>query len=255
MKPARRSEDAMSILTSDRTIDSVRATLQQLDWQDISRRLDEQGFATTPPLLAPLQCRQLIELYSNEGSFRSRIDMARYRFGEGEYKYLAEPLPDLVQSLRREAYPNLAPVANRWAERLRTRENYPDDLDSFQGICHKHGQHKPTPLILYYRPGGYNCMHQDLYGEIAFPLQMTCVLSQVGEDFTGGELLLVEQRPRAQSRGTTIALQQGEAVIFPNRYRPIPSARGYYRANIRHGVSTVTSGERYSLGIIFHDAK
>jgi len=181
--------------------------------------------------------------------------MARYRFGEGEYKYFSDPLPALVGALRREAYPRLACVANTWAELLRSDESYPGDLDGFLETCRKHGQLKPTPLVLYYKAGGYNCMHQDLYGEIAFPLQMTVVLSREGRDFTGGELVLMEQRPRAQSRGSAITLQQGESVIFPNRYRPIPSARGYYRANIRHGVSTITSGERYSLGIIFHDAK
>jgi hypothetical protein len=234
---------------------AIKSRLAALDWQDITDLLDGQGFATTPRLLGPAECRELMEMYRDEERFRSRIDMARYRFGEGEYKYFADPLPDVVGLLRREAYPELASVANRWAERLRTGEEYPNDLDSFLKICRKHGQHKPTPLLLYYRPGGYNCMHQDLYGEIAFPLQMTCVLSQMGKDFSGGELLLVEQRPRAQSRGTAIALQQGEAVIFTNRYRPVPSARGYYRVNVRHGVNTVTSGERYSLGIIFHDAR
>jgi hypothetical protein len=233
----------------------MQSCLAALDWQAIVRRLDEQGFATTPRLLSPADCRELIEMYSDDGRFRSRVDMARYRFGEGEYKYFADPLPTLVALLRRECYPPLAAVANRWAERLKTTERYPADLDGFLRICRKKGQHRPTPLLLYYKPGGYNCLHQDLYGEIAFPLQMTCVLSQVGKDFTGGELLLIEQRPRAQSRGTTISLQRGEAVIFTNRYRPVPSPRGYYRVNVRHGVSTVTSGERYSLGIIFHDAK
>jgi hypothetical protein len=194
-------------------------------------------------------------MYADDAWFRSRVDMARYRFGDGEYKYFADPLPELVASVRREAYPPLAAVANRWAERLGTGEVYPGDLNSFLNRCRKKGQHKPTPLLLYYKQGGYNCMHQDLYGEIAFPLQMTCVLSQVGKDFDGGELLLIEQRPRAQSRGSVISLGQGEAVIFTNRYRPVPSSRGYYRVNVRHGVSTVTRGERYSLGIIFHDAK
>jgi hypothetical protein len=181
--------------------------------------------------------------------------MAQFRFGEGEYKYFADPLPDLVQTLRAEAYPNLATIANSWAERLGARDQYPSTLEAFLEICRKHGQRKPTPLILYYQAGGYNCMHQDLYGEIAFPLQMACLLSRQGEEFTSGELLLIEQRPRAQSRGTAISLQQGEAVIFPNRYRPVSGARGNYRVNVRHGVSTIVSGERYSLGIIFHDAK
>src|SRR5262249_22313225 len=200
-------------------------------------------------------CEQLIGLYSDDKRFRSRIDMARFRFGEGEYKYFADPLPDLVRALRGAAYPNLAMIANGWAGRLGAADDYPGELEGFLEICRKHGQRKPTPLILYYRAGGYNCLHQDLYGEISFPLQMTCLLSRQGDDFIGGELLLIEQRPRAQSRGTAISLQQGEALIFPNRYRPVPSARGYYRVNVRHGVSTISSGERYSLGIIFHDAK
>ena len=237
------------------TADAIKLRLAELDWEDIARSLDERGFATTPRLLEAAECEQLIEMYSDDKRFRSRVDMARYRFGWGEYKYFADPLPELIGALRCEAYPELADVANRWAGQLGTGENYPDDLDSFLQVCRKHGQRKPTPLLLYYKTGGYNCMHQDLYGEIAFPLQMTCVLSQEGKDFSGGDLLLIEQRPRAQSRGTAIALQQGEALIFPNRYRPVPSSRGYYRVNIRHGISTVTSGERYSLGVIFHDAK
>jgi hypothetical protein len=241
--------------TIEANTNSVKARLAELGWQDIGRRLDDVGFASTPQLLTPAECEQLIGLYSDDKRFRSRIDMARFRFGEGEYKYFADPLPGLVQAVRQAAYPSLAGIANRWADRLGTGETYPEGLESFLRTCHSHGQRKPTPLVLYYKAGGYNCMHQDLYGEIAFPLQMTCLLSRPGEDFTGGELVLVEQRPRAQSRATAINLQQGEVVIFPNRYRPVPSARGYYRVNVRHGVSTITSGERYSLGVIFHDAK
>jgi hypothetical protein len=229
--------------------------LAALDWQDIARRLDSEGFATTPPLLDPSECGILAAMYSDDARFRSKIDMARFRFGDGEYKYFSNPLPDLVEAMRTSAYPSLARIANHWTRLLGGGQQYPETLESFIEICRNHGQHKPTPLVLHYRTGGYNCLHQDLYGEIAFPLQMTCLLSKHGADFTGGDLLLIEQRPRAQSRGTSIALQQGEAVIFPNRYRPVPSARGYYRVNVRHGVSTVTAGERYSLGIIFHDAK
>jgi len=242
-------------MTDETEAAPIEARLAKLDWQAISRQLNDQGFATTPPLLTPSECDQLAGLYRDDRQFRSRIDMARFRFGQGEYKYFADPLPDLVQSLRANAYPSLAGIANVWADRLGTGERYPNTLEAFLEICRKHGQRKPTPLILYYQAGGYNCMHQDLYGEIAFPLQMTCLLSRHGEAFVGGELLLIEQRPRAQSRGTAISLQQGEALIFPNRYRPVPGSHGYYRVNVRHGVSTIASGERYSLGIIFHDAK
>jgi len=247
--------EARSVAEASTTAEAIRVRIERLDWEDVARRLDEQGFATIPRLLEDAECIGLERLYSDDKRFRSRVDMARFRFGEGEYKYFSYPLPEVVEAVRREAYPRLASIANAWAGRLETEQKYPGDLEGFLKTCHKHGQHKPTPLLLYYEPGGYNCMHQDLYGEIAFPLQMTCVLNQEGEDFAGGELLLVEQRPRAQSRGTAIRLHRGEAVIFPNRYRPVASARGYYRVNIRHGVSTVTSGKRYSLGIIFHDAK
>ena len=182
--------------------------------------------------------------------------MARYRFGLGEYKYFAEPLPPLVAALRAEAYPRLAPIANRWDSALGGRgKAYPEDLERFLAVCAEHGQTKPTPLLLQYGPGGYNCLHQDLYGALAFPLQLTCVLSQRGTDYTGGESLLVEQRPRAQSRGDVIVLEQGEALIFTTRHRPVRGARGCYRATLRHGVSRVLSGRRYSLGVIFHNAE
>ena len=242
-------------MTAEPKAASLKTRLARLDWQAISRRLDDHGFATTPPLLTPAECIQLIRLYPENRRFRSRIDMAQFRFGEGEYKYFDDPLPDLVQTLRAEAYPNLATIANSWAERLGARDQYPGTLEAFLEICRKQSQRKPTPLMLCYQAGGYNCLHQDLYGEIAFPLQMACLLSRTGEEFTGGELLLIEQRPRAQSRATAINLQQGEALIFPNRYRPVHGARGNYRVNVRHGVSTIASGQRYSLGIIFHDAK
>jgi hypothetical protein len=180
--------------------------------------------------------------------------MARFRFGVGEYKYFAEPLPPLVRSLRETFYPRLVPVANRWMEALGDQRRYPDDFGAFRSLCRRFGQTEPTPLLLRYEAQGYNCLHQDLYGEVAFPLQLTCVLSQRGLDFEGGEFLLVEQRPRAQSRGEAITLDRGEAVIFATRYRPVAGKRGYYRTVIRHGLSRVASGTRLSLGIIFHDA-
>ncbi len=180
--------------------------------------------------------------------------MERLRYGVGEYKYFARPMPEIVEELRSELYARLVATANRWAERLRSRDSYPDSLPSFLNMCAARGQSKPTPLILRYEAGGYNCLHQDLYGEVAFPLQFTCALSRRGRDFEGGELLLVEQRPRAQSRGEAIALDEGEGIIFANRYRPCAGTRGFHRVNMRHGVSTVTSGSRYAMGVIFHDA-
>jgi hypothetical protein len=194
-------------------------------------------------------------MFADDGRFRSRIDMARYRFGVGEYKYFAEPLPRTVAALRAHAYRRLAPIANRWAETLGLRERYPPDLDGYLARCAASGQRRPTPLLLRYAAGGYNCLHQDLYGALAFPLQLTCVLSQHGADYTGGEILLVEQRPRAQSRGDVVTLARGEAVIFPNRHRPVAGARGVHRVTVRHGVSRVHAGERTSLGVIFHDAE
>lgn len=228
--------------------------MDALDWAGIERRLWADGHAIAPALVAPGECAQTAGLYGDEERFRSRVDMARYRFGQGEYKYFADPLPPLVAALRAGAYPRLAPLANRWMEALGGPERYPPALDEFRSTCRAHGQSRPTPLLLRYTAGGYNCLHQDLYGPLVFPFQMTVLLSRPGIDFTGGEFLLVEQRPRAQSRGEVVALGQGDAVIFTTRYRPIPGVRGHHRAAVRHGVSRLRSGERLSLGIIFHDA-
>jgi hypothetical protein len=232
----------------------IKERIEALDWDAIARSLDERGYATTRPLLKAAECRGLIAMYPDRAKFRSRVDMARHRFGEGEYKYFADPIPPLVREMRGALYAKLAPIANRWADAMRSEARYPPTLGEFLALCHEQGQRKPTPLILRYETGGYNCMHQDLYGAIAFPLQFTCVLSRRGEDFEGGEFLLLEQRPRAQSRAEAITLDRGEAIIFPNRYRPVRGARGFYRVNVRHGVSRLRAGQRYSLGIIFHDA-
>jgi uncharacterized protein len=232
----------------------ISERLARLDWRRIAESLDERGWATTPPLLGPAECSALIALWADERRFRTRVDMARYRFGEGEYRYFAAPLPPLVAALRRHLYGRLAPIANRWMETLGEADRYPPALAEFLARCAAHGQTRPTPLLLHYTAGGYNCLHQDLYGAVAFPLQLTCVLSRRGVDYNGGELLLVEQRPRAQSRGEVIVLERGEAVIFPTRHRPVAGARGHYRATVRHGVSRVTAGERMSRGVIFHDA-
>lgn len=226
-----------------------------IEWETAEESLWKWGCARTPPLLTSDECAELIRVYSDDSRFRSRIDMARYRFGVGEYKYFADPLPPVVALLRAHLYPRLAPIANRWMEALGSRERYPPDLADFLGRCARRGQTKPTPLLLYYTAGGYNCLHQDVYGEVVFPLQLTCLLSRPGVDYEGGEFLLVEQRPRAQSRGEVIPLAQGEGVIFATRYRPMAGARGYYRANLRHGISRVISGSRHTLGVIFHNAK
>jgi hypothetical protein len=224
------------------------------EWPGLDGQLESLGFARIAGLLAADECESLAALYES-GRFRKRVDMGRLRYGEGEYKYFDAPLPAEIAALRAQFYERLAPVGNRWAEQLRSGETYPLSLDGFLAVCHERGQVKPTPLLLRYETGGYNCLHQDLYGTIAFPLQVVIVLSRLKTDFTGGEFLLVEQRPRAQSRGEAIVLDQGDALVFPNRHRPVAGTRGFHRVNVRHGVSTLRSGRRISLGIIFHDAE
>jgi hypothetical protein len=226
-----------------------------LDWTRIEDDLNQRGYALTGAILTAEECANLIALYENRERFRSRVEMARFQYGVGEYKYFARPLPALVEQLRTALYRRLAPIANRWAQQLGGDKPYPPSLNEYLKQCHTGDQTRPTPLLLRYQAGGYNCLHQDLYGEMAFPLQFICLLSQRGRDYSGGESLLVEQRPRAQSRGEAIVLELGEGLIFPNRYRPVPGVRGHYRVNVRHGVSTISRGIRYALGIIFHDAK
>ncbi len=234
----------------------LAARLDRLDWDAIDRSLWESGWARTgAPVLTPEECSALVTLYADEARFRSRVDMERFRFGVGEYKYFADPLPPVVQALRAGAYPRLAAVANAWMKALGSRRRFPPTLARLRAACRRLGQTKPTPLLLRYETGGYNCLHQDLYGELAFPLQLTSVLSRRGIDYTGGEFLLVEQRPRQQSRGEAFALEQGEVIVFTTRERPVRGVRGHYRAAMRHGVSRLLSGTRYSLGVIFHDAK
>jgi hypothetical protein len=223
-------------------------------WQQIGASLDERGYATTSALLSAEECRGLAALYTRDDAFRSRVVMQRHAFGRGEYKYLRYPLPGTVEVLRQAIYPHLAPIANRWHESLHEEGRFPASLGAYLAQCHKAGQEKPTPLLLKYEIGDYNCLHQDLYGALVFPLQLTVLLSAPEDDFTGGEFLLVEQRPRAQSRGEVVPLRQGEAVIFPVHHRPVEGTRGPYRVTMRHGVSRLRSGRRYTLGIIFHDA-
>ncbi|MGD9764135.1 MAG: 2OG-Fe(II) oxygenase [Candidatus Binatia bacterium] len=226
----------------------------ELDWKSIGESLDARGWATTGPLLEAGECARLTALYGDASRFRSRVEMARHRFGEGEYKYFAAPLPEQVATLRRAFYAPLAAIANGWMEQLAAQDRYPADLQGMQRLCADHRQSKPTPLLLRYTAGGYNCLHQDLYGDIAFPLQLTVLLSEPEVDYTGGEFILVEQRPRAQSAAQVVPLCRGEAVIFATRYRPARGSRGWHRVQMRHGVSEIRSGERYALGVIFHDA-
>ncbi len=226
-----------------------------LDWPRIARELDEHGCATTGPLLPADVCADLIDSYEDDARFRSKIVMARHGFGQGEYKYFSAPLPQTIAALRARFYPPLAEIANRWNTSLGIATRFPDKLDTFLARCHKAGQTRPTPLLLKYGPGDYNCLHQDLYGEHVFPLQLAILLSEPERDFTGGEFVLTEQRPRRQSRVEVVPLRQGEGVIFPVYHRPVAGTRGTYRVTMRHGVSRLRSGQRMTLGIIFHDAK
>ena len=250
--PSRRGQSRAA--DSARPAQSLAERLAALDWEAIEADLWAHGYAETTPVLTPDECRTLIALYGDDTRFRSRVDMARHRFGLGEYKYLARPLPDVVAALREHAYTPLARIANRWNEALGIIERFPDTLAAFLERCAAAGQTKPTPLVLRYTEGGYNCLHQDLYGAVAFPMQLLAFLNQPGEDYTGGEFLLVEQRPRAQSAAEVIAGRRGALVFFTTRVRPVAGSRGYYRVNVRHGVSRVRSGERHTLGVIFHDA-
>lgn len=225
------------------------------DWDAVRSTLDADGVAVIPHLLDREQCRALRELYAQADRFRSRVVMERYHFGRGEYQYFAEPLPPTVSALRSSIYAELVPLANRWMQRLREERRFPDRHAEFLRQCHAAGQTRPTPLLLRYRAGDYNCLHQDLYGELSFPLQTVVLLSAPGEEFDGGELVLVEQRPRMQSRPRVIGLQQGDAAIFAVHHRPVAGTRGDYRVNLRHGVGDVRRGERYTLGLIFHDAR
>jgi uncharacterized protein len=229
------------------------STLPAIDWRRTETDLAAQGYATLRLLDAP-RCRELAALYNDATRFRSRVVMQKHNFGRGEYKYLSYPLPEPVAALRTMLYPPLAAIANAWRETLGDGEKFPPTLEAFLEECHAAGQTRPTPLLLRYSADDYNCLHQDLYGPLVFPLQLTLLLSAPGDDFTGGEFVLVEQRPRAQSRAAVVPLEQGEAVIFPVHHRPARGTRGPYRVTMRHGVSRVRSGLRHTLGIIFHDA-
>ena len=227
----------------------------KIDNNKMHLHLDQRGYAQIPFVLSPRECEQLRSLYEQDHLFRSKIDMKRYRFGVGEYKYFSYPLPSLIESLRRTFYSALVPLANDWMQKLDLDIRYPNDLDEFLSLCHRAGQLRPTPLILRYEAGGYNTLHQDLYGDVYFPFQVVVMLSRPGIDYQGGELVFVEQLPRAQSRAQVLVPAQGEAVVFTTNFRPEKGARGVYRTRMKHGVSAVTSGIRYTTGTIFHDAK
>ena len=228
--------------------------VEAIDWTTLSAALDADGFAVIPKLLDRETCRAVTAVYPDDSKFRSHIHMARHGFGRGEYKYFSYPLPDPIASLRTALYPNLATIANRWNEALGDPKRFPADHAAFLKRCHGAGQKRPTPLLLQYVPGDYNCLHQDLYGEHVFPLQVAILLSEPGEDFSGGEFVITEQRPRMQSRASVVPLSRGDAVVFAVHHRPVQGTRGVYRVNLRHGVSVLRSGRRHTLGIIFHDA-
>ncbi len=238
-----------------RPVPSLQQRLSSFDWQSCTESIWQRGYAQLPQLLIEEECKHLIALYADDSHFRSHIVMSRYRFGQGDYKYFRYPLPPVVQTIRELAYPALAEMANRWNVALGWADKFPSRHVEFIKRCRKAGQTKPTPLLLHYETGDYNCLHQDIYGGVVFPLQMTVFLSRIGADYEGGEFVLVEQQPRAQSRAEVITPGQGEIVVFTTRYRPVQGSRGYYRVNVRHGVSRVKTGSRYTLGIIFHDAE
>jgi hypothetical protein len=235
--------------------DGLHARVEALDWESIRAGLDEVGCAPTAPLLDQRECGEVADLYGDDERFRTTIDMARHRFGQGEYRYFDRPLPARVAALRAAFWPHLLPIARHWADRLRRPAPWPDSLDEWLDMCHAAGQRRSTPLLLKYGAGDWNALHRDLYGDLVFPLQVVIGLDQPDEDYTGGEFLVVEQRPRAQSRGTVVTIPKGAAVVFTTRDRPVASTRGWATAPVRHGVSMVRSGSRHTLGLVFHDAR
>ena len=234
--------------------DEGAAAIDALDWPALERELEAYGCAIAPKLISPETCGELAALYPDDARFRSRVVMGAHGFGRGEYKYFADPLPELIVALRRGLYRRLAPIADRWNEAMGVSVRYPAQHEAFLARCRQAGQTRPTPLLLRYGEGDYNCLHQDVYGEHLFPLQVAILLSEPGRDFAGGEFVLTEQRPRMQSRAEVVSLSQGDGVIFAVRERPAQGTRGTYRVTMRHGVSRLRSGRRFTLGIIFHDA-
>jgi hypothetical protein len=241
-------------MSSDAVERGIAARLARVEWARATEALDGAGWSRLGPLLTATQCRALIALYADGERFRSTVDLARHRFGRGEYRYFTRPLPPLVDALRAALYARLVPLANRWRTALGHAPEFPPTLAAYLARCGAAGQTRPTPLLLRYRAGDYNCLHQDLYGDLAFPFQVVIPLSVAGRDYDGGELIFSEQRPRSQSRATAVTAAAGEGIAFTNHLRPVAGARAWSRVQMRHGLSTVTRGERYALGIIFHDA-
>ena len=235
--------------------DAIETRVQSIDWARVAGELDSTGVGLFPQLLTADECEALAGLYGDDTHFRSKVVMARHGFGRGEYKYFAYPLPDIIAALRPALYAALAPIANRWNEAMGIKVRYPDTHEAFIARCHKAGQTRPTPLLLQYGEGDFNCLHQDLYGEHVFPLQVVMLLSEPGRDFAGGEFVLTEQRPRMQSRAEVVPLRRGDAAVFAVHHRPVQGTRGTYRVNLRHGVSRLRSGHRHTAGVIFHDSK
>jgi hypothetical protein len=248
------SSPGMTVVNDGANVTEGPKDIANLDWSTVLGAIDARGYAVLPRVLDAGACRDLAALYDDDAAFRSRVVMARHNFGQGEYKYLRYPLPPPVAALRAALYPHLAPLANRWHERLGFAPRFPAALAAYLDRCHAAGQQRPTPLILKYEAGDYNCLHQDLYGDLVFPLQATVLLSTPGKEFEGGEFLLVEQRPRMQSKGEVVPLAQGDAVVFAVNHRPVAGTRGDYRVAMRHGVSRLRAGRRFTLGVIFHDA-
>ena len=247
------SDDGMLVQEREAVADA-RNRLSGYDWAAFAAEMNGYGCAVLKGMLTAEECGEIAALYPHEEHFRSYVHMARHGFGKGEYRYFRYPLPELIGDFRTALYPRLAPVANEWNARMKLDERYPEDHAAFLKRCHDAGQARPTPLLLKYVAGDFNCLHQDLYGALAFPMQLTILLSQPGEDFTGGEFVLTEQRPRMQSRAEVVRLEQGDAIAFAVHHRPVQGSKGSYRVNLRHGVSRVRSGLRYTAGIIFHDA-
>ncbi|MBL1279017.1 MAG: 2OG-Fe(II) oxygenase [Fluviicola sp.] len=235
-------------------MENLKSTLSTTDWQSVSESMNEKGYAIIPKILSDEQCNELIQEYNNENLYRKTVIMERYRFGLGEYKYFDYPLPKTIQTLRETIYPKLSPIANLWMKVLNIDKIFPNTFEKLQSLCHQNNQLKPTPLILKYGKGGFNTLHQDLYGEIYFPMQCVLFLNEPDKDFTGGEFVLTQQTPRAQSKAIVLKPKKGDMLIFTTNFRPVKGTRGYYRVNMKHGVSEVISGERHTLGVIFHEA-
>jgi len=233
---------------------TIQQRINQLNWNGITDDMNDHGYALIPKVLTNGECDELILQYNNQDLYRKTINMERYRFGLGEYKYFQYPLPVIVQQLREDVYPNLAPIANNWMRVLNIDKHFPSELDTLLDQCHQQNQTRPTPLILQYGKGGYNTLHQDLYGDVYFPMQLVVFLNEPDEDYEGGEFVLIEQRPRAQSKAIVLKPKKGDMLVFTTNFKPVKGSKGYYRVNMKHGVSELSSGKRHTLGIIFHDA-